>query len=136
MKGESMEEDVYTLPEVEDLLLGNIQDLRFMGRCDLIDFAINAKTLRDGLSDYYDTTLSSLLKNPLITRYLEVIDELDFLIDDIRDEVAEQAAQFGEQERRDNGWVDVSMKAVAARKKAEKARQKKRKRKYTRKQGG
>ena len=131
-----MEKEVYTLSEVEGLLLGNIQDLRFMDRRDFIVFAIKAKTLRGGLSDYYDITLSSFLKNPLITRYLEVIDELDFLIDDIRDEVAEQAEQFGEQERKDNGWVDASMKAVAARKKAEKTRQKKRKRKYTRKQGG
>jgi len=131
-----MEEEVYMLPEVEDLLLGNIQDMRFMDRSDLIDFAINAKTLRDGLSDYYDTTLAHILKNPLITKYLEIIDALDFLIDDIRDEVAEQAEQFGEQERKDNGWVDVSLNAVQKRKNAKKTRLKKQKRKYTRKQGG
>lgn len=89
------------MSEVEELLPGNIQRLRFMERADLIDMAITLKAHRDVISDYNDTVLASFIRNPLIVAYLEVIDVIDFLIDNIMDEVTALGAQIAEDEDRE-----------------------------------
>lgn len=74
---------------------------KFMDRDGLIGFAVNARRLRDELSDYAKTVSATFLPNIYTKKYLEIVTALESLVDVLRDEVSARCEQLGEEETRD-----------------------------------
>lgn len=81
--------------EANPLSLG---EKSFMDFDRLIGFVVNAQMLRDGVKEYLETQLSTLIPNLYTEKFAEIVNAFDSLVHNLQDEVAARSEQLGIEE--------------------------------------
>ena len=81
--------------EADPLSLG---EKSFMDFDRLISFVVNAQMLRDGVKEYLETQLSTLIPNLYTEKFAEIVNNFDSLVHSLQDEVAARSEQLGIEE--------------------------------------